>query len=117
VISPPEDRLYSVRAVVPGDPTSAAVDELSKRLGTRASEGLRRGMSGMKIDPVSEGGAVTLTATVNEWNPGSAVMRVVSLLIVKAGAEWDTLGMSVSAEPVRSRPDSTDQGRTSTNAA
>lgn len=114
---PPPGRLYSVRAVIPGPAAPEAVDELSRRLSAKASEGLRRGVSGMTLDFAPDGGAVALTARVNDWNAGSAAMRIASLLIVKAGAEWDTVGMSVSSEPARSRPDIIDQGQTTTNAA
>lgn len=119
---PPPDRLYSVRAVVPGDATSAAVDELSKRLGTKATETLRRGVSGMTFDFAPEGGSVALTARVNDWHGGAAAIRIVTLLLLKAGPEWDVHRASLAVEPVpvatvRSRPDSIEQGRTTTNAA
>jgi hypothetical protein len=109
--------VYAVRAVVPGDPTQEAIDGLAKRLSAKSAEGLRRGCSLLNVSASPAGGAAQIDATVNDWNAGSAVMRVASLLIIKAGEGWDTVGMSVSAEPVRSRPDSIEQGRTATNAA
>lgn len=96
---PPPDRVFAVRAVIPGDPAMTAVDELSKRLGAKVSESLRRGMSDLRLDPAPGGGAVALTATVNDWHAGAAAIRVITLLLLKAGPGWDVHGASVSAEP------------------
>jgi hypothetical protein len=121
VISPPEGRLYAVRIVLRGAGPEADPAALEKTLRLKSAEGLRRGCADLRVTVVSGPDAevpeVSVTATVNEWNSGSAAMRVAGLLIIKAGAGWDTLAMSVSAEPVRSRPDSIEQGGTSTNAA
>jgi hypothetical protein len=118
---PPPDRLYAVRVVVPGDPTQEAIDGLAKKLSAKSAEGLRRGCSFLMICASPDGRAAQINVTVNDWHPGAAVIRVTSLLIIKAGAEWDTTRMTVIAGPqvdtVRSRPDSNEQGQTTTNAA
>jgi hypothetical protein len=120
VISPPPERVYSVRATVPGTGTGvrdADLDELSRRLGAKSAEGLRRGVSGLALDLAPDDGAVALTATVNDWNAGTAATRIITLLAVRAGDGWDIAGTSVSAEPARPQPDIPVQGRTSTDKA
>jgi hypothetical protein len=125
-IQPPPDRLYAVRAVLPGPERSSlppaeweALTALGKALRSKGSESLRQRCSGLEVAHLRRirGDAAEVTAMVNEWNAGAAAMRVVTLLVLKAGAGWDTVGMSVSAEPVRSRTDSIDQERTTTSAA
>jgi hypothetical protein len=95
---PPPDRLYSVRAVIPGDPTQEAIDRLAGKLSAKGAEGLRRGCS-LLISASPEGGAARLDATVNDWHAGAAATRIVTLLLIKAGPGWDVHGASVSAEP------------------
>lgn len=119
-LTPPPERVYAVRAVIPGDPAQADPPTLEKALRSKAAEGLRQRCSELTVTVISEAPAemteVEVTATVNEWNAGAAGMRIATLLIIKAGPGFDATMMSVTAEPVRPRPDSTEQAQTSTNA-
>jgi hypothetical protein len=96
---PPPERLYFVRAVITGDATDEAIQDLSKRLNAKGAENLRQRCSALRVDRLQLIGcaAAEMTATVNDWNAGAAAMRVVTLLTLKAGPGWDVIGMSVSA--------------------
>lgn len=124
---PPPDRVYSVRVVLPavvGDAFPEDVQALGKKLRAKGAEALRGTVSDLSVSLFLRpgGDAAKVTATVNDWNPGAAGIRVVTLLMVKAGPEWDVIGATLAVDPVaettvRSRPDSIEQGRTATNAA
>lgn len=118
---PPPDRLYSVWAAVPGDFSVSAPEDLEKRLLAKASDGLRQRCAGMRVTSLN-GDHAQIDVTVNDWNPGAAGMRLITLLTVRAGAGWDVHRAKLMVGPlaeatVRSRPDSIEQGRTATNAA
>jgi hypothetical protein len=117
---PPPDRLYSVWAAVPGDATQEAIDGLAKRLSAKGADGLRRRCTGMRVTSLP--GHAQIDVTVNDWNPGAAGMRLITLLTVKAGPGWDVQRAKLMVGPlaedaVRPRPDSIEQGQTATNAA
>jgi hypothetical protein len=124
---PPPDRLYSVRVVLPaaaGDAFPEDIEALARRLRAKGAESLRGRTSGLEVTLFMrpDGDAAKVTATVNDWNPGAAGTRVVTLLTVKAGPEWDVTGATLAVGPlnataVRPRPDSIEQGQTATNAA
>jgi hypothetical protein len=127
VREPPPDRLYSVRVVLPaaaGDTFPENVEALARRLRAKGAEALRGRTSDLELSLFlrPDGDAAKVTATVNDWNPGAAGTRLITLLTVKAGPEWDVAGASLEVGPldaaaVRPRPDSIDQGQTTTNAA
>jgi hypothetical protein len=126
---PPPDRLYSVRVVLPaaaGDAFPEDIEALGKKLRAKGAEALRGRTSGLRVAlflrPDGDGDAAKVSATVNDWNPGAAGIRLVTLLTVKAGPEWDVIGAALAVDPleataVRPRPDSIEQGQTATNAA
>lgn len=124
---PPPDRLYSVRVVLPaaaGDTFPEDVQALARKLRAKGAEALRGRTSDLEVSLFLRpgGDAAKVTATVNDWNPGAAGIRMITLLTVKAGPEWEVTGAGLAVEPVaettvRSRPDSNEQGQTATNAA
>lgn len=120
MISPPPDRAYRVWATIPGPTTGvtqADLDALSQWLRTKASEGLRRGVSDLALDFGPDGKAAVLTALVNEWNAATAAVRVVTLLGIRAGEGWDVHGASVTAGPLLPQPDIPVQERTPADTA
>jgi hypothetical protein len=118
---PPPDRLYSVWASVPGDFSAATPADLERKLLAKGADSLRQRCAGLRVGPLP-GDHAEINVVVNDWNPGAAGMRLITLLTVKAGPGWDVHRATVMSGPlaettVRSRPDSIEQGQTTTNAA
>lgn len=132
---PPPDRLYAVRVVLPAlerpplPPAEwEALTALGKILRSKGSENLRGRCSDLRVGRLlqlvhgAQEDAAEVTATINDWNGGAAGMRLIVLLTVKSGPGWDVHRASLAVAPVpaatvRSRPDSIEQGQTTTNAA
>jgi hypothetical protein len=122
---PPPDRLYLVRVMLPaaaGDAFPEDVQALAKKLRAKGAEALRGRTSDLEVSLFLRRDAAKVTAVVNDWNAGAAGMRMITLLTVKAGPEWEVTRATLAVDPldataVRPRPDSIEQGQTATNAA
>jgi hypothetical protein len=115
-LAPPEGRLYEVRLVVQGDTERVTPEDLGKRLRAKGADGLRQRCSDLAVRAAFSDRA-EVSAVVNDWNGAAAMIRLFTLSSLKGGEGWDWLGATMSVEPVRPRTDSTEQGRTATNAA
>jgi len=101
---PPPDRLYSVRVVLPaaaGDAFPEDIASLAGKLRAKGAEALRGRTSDLELSLFlrPDGDAAKVTATVNDWSPGAAGTRLITLLAVRAGPEWDVAGASLAVDP------------------
>ena len=93
---PPPDRLYSVRVVLPaaaGDAFPEDIASLAGKLRAKGAEALRGRTSDLELSLFlrPDGDAAKVTAT--------AGTRLITLLAVRAGPEWDVAGASLAVDP------------------